>query len=345
MRDEAEHKGDSEAVGLGVRRCREAGGLKLLLIGGPKFLGYALIEAALARGHEVTTFNRGQTNPELFPQVEKVHGDRDGGLAPLEGRTWDAVLDTSGYVPRHVRDSAALLAGAADRYVFVSSISYYADYRKPRTETDPPERLGDKPDDRLLADYSNYGALKALCEQEAERAFGDRALLVRPGLIVGPNDPTDRFTYWPRRSERGGPILAPPDQPVQMVDVRDLADWTIRLVEDGGSGPYNATSPPGAITFDSMLEACGATDVVRVTEEFLAEQGVEGWMDLPCWIPPGDRDLAAFQLVPVDRAVGAGLTFRPLAETARDVPDWTGKAGLTAEREGELLAAWENRAA
>ena len=130
-----------------------------------------------------------------------------------------------------------------------------------------------------------------------------------------------------------------------MVDVRDLADWTIRLVEDGGSGPYNATSPPGAITFDSMLEACGATDVVRVTEEFLAEQGVEGWMDLPCWIPPADTDLAAFQLVPVDRAVGSGLTFRPLAETARDVPDWTGKAGLTPEREGELLAAWENRAA
>ncbi len=319
--------------------------MKLLLIGGPKFVGYALIEAALACGHGVTTFNRGQTNPDLFPQLEKLHGDRDGGLAPLEGRTWDAVLDTSGYVPRHVHDSAQLLANAADRYVFVSSISYYADYREPRAETDPPEPLGDKPDDRLLADYSNYGALKALCEQEAERAFGDRAILVRPGLIVGPHDPTDRFTYWPRRAERGGPILAPPDQPVQIVDVRDLADWMIRLAENGGSGPHNATSPPRAITFDSMLEACGAADVVRVTEKFLAEQGVEGWSDLPCWIPPDDADFAAFQLVPVDRAVAAGLTFRPLTETARDVPEWTGKAGLTPEREGELLAAWENRAA
>jgi 2'-hydroxyisoflavone reductase len=319
--------------------------LRLLLIGGPKFVGFALIEAALARGHEVTTFNRGQTNPDRFPQLERLHGDRDGGLAPLEGRTWDAVLDTSGYVPRHVRDSAQLLAGAADRYLFVSSISYYADYREPRSEADPAEPLGDKPDDRLLTDYSNYGALKALCEQEAERAFGDRAILVRPGLIVGPNDPTDRFTYWPHRVSRGGPMLAPPDQPVQMIDVRDLAGWMIRLVEDGASGPYNATSPPGALTFDSMLEACGAADVVRVTEEFLDEHGVEGWSDLPCWISPRAADFAAFQLVAVDRAVAAGLTFRPLAETARDVPEWTGKAGLTAQRESELLEAWENRAA
>jgi 2'-hydroxyisoflavone reductase len=319
--------------------------VKLLLIGGPKFVGHALIEAALARGHEVTTFNRGHTNADLFPELEKLHGDRDGGLAPLEGRSWNAVLDTSGYVPGHVRDSARLLADAAGRYVFVSSISYYADYREPRHESDPPAQLGDLPDDRLLPDYANYGALKALCEQEVERAFGDRAILIRPGLIVGPNDPTDRFTYWPRRAERGGPILAPPDQPVQMVDVRDLAGWAIRLVEDGGSGPYNATSPPRTLTFDSMLEACGAENLVRVTAEFLAEHGVEGWSDLPCWTPPAEADFAAFQLMPVDRAVEAGLTFRPLAETARDVPEWTGKAGLTAERESELLAAWENRAA
>jgi 2'-hydroxyisoflavone reductase len=315
--------------------------LRLLLIGGPKFVGFALIEAALARGHQVTTFNRGQTHPERFPEVEKLIGDRDGGLAVLQGQTWDAVLDTSGYVPRHVHDSAGLLAKAAGRYLFVSSISYYADYRQPRVETDPPEELGDKPADRMLEDYSNYGALKALCEQEVEAAFGDRALLVRPGLIVGPNDPTDRFTYWPRRAERGGPILAPPDQPVQMIDVRDLGEWMIRLVEDEQSGPFNATSPPGAITFDSMLEACGARDLVRVTQEFLAEQGVEGWSDLPCWISPIDESFAAFQLVPVDRALEAGLTFRPLAETARDVPEWTGKAGLAADRERELIATWE----
>jgi 2'-hydroxyisoflavone reductase len=315
--------------------------MKLLLIGGPKFVGFALIEAAVARGHEITTFNRGQTHPERFPQVEKLHGDRDGDHSALEGRTWDAVLDTSGYVPQHVRRSAQLLADAASHYLFVSSISYYADYREPRVEDDPPAQLGDRPADRLLDDYSNYGALKALCEQEVEAAFGDRAVLVRPGLIVGPNDPTDRFTYWPRRVERGGPILAPPGQPIQMVDVRDLADWMVRLIEDGTTGPFNATSPPHAITFDSMLKACGADDLVRVTLEFLDENGVEAWSDLPCWITPTDESFAAFQLTPVDRAVGAGLTFRPLAETARDVPEWTGKAGLSPERERELLAAWE----
>jgi 2'-hydroxyisoflavone reductase len=315
--------------------------VRLLLIGGPKFVGFALIEAGLARGHEITTFNRGQTHPERFAEVEKLHGDRDGDLAALEERNWDAVLDTSGYVPQHVRGTAQLLAGAAGQYLFVSSISYYADYREPRVEGDPPAQLGDKPADRLLDDYSNYGALKALCEREVEAAFGDRAVLVRPGLIVGPNDPSDRFTYWPRRVERGGPILTPPDQPVQMVDVRDLAAWMVRLVEDECSGPFNATSPPGAITFESMLAACGAGDLVRVTQEFLAENGVEGWTDLPCWVPPTDETFAAFQLTPVDRAVETGLTYRPLAETARDVPEWTGKAGLSAERERELLAAWE----
>jgi 2'-hydroxyisoflavone reductase len=319
--------------------------VRLLLIGGPKFVGVSLIEAALAGGHEIATFNRGQTNPGRFPEIEKLHGDRDGGLSVLEGGTWDAVLDTSGYVPRHVRDSARLLAGSVGRYVFVSSISYYADYREPRVESDAPAELGDMPVDRMLDDHANYGALKALCEQEVEAAFGDRAVLVRPGLIVGPNDPTDRFTYWPRRAERRGPILAPPDQPVQMIDVRDLAGWMIRLIEADASCPFNATSPPGAISFDSMLEACGARDVVRVSQGFLAEKGVEGWSDLPCWIPPTDDDFATFQLVPVDRAVEAGLTFRPLADTARDVPEWTGKAGLAPEREAELLAAWEAQAA
>jgi len=319
--------------------------VRLLLLGGPKFVGFALIEAALARGDEVTTFNRGQTHPDRFPEVEKLHGDRDGGLDALEGRTWDAVLDTSGYVPRHVHDSARLLAGSAGRYVFVSSISYYADYREPRVESDPPEQLDDKPVDRMLEDHSNYGALKALCEQEAEAAFGDRTVLVRPGLIVGPNDPTDRFTYWPRRAERGGEILAPPDQPVQVIDVRDLAEWMIRLVETEESGAFNATSPAGMHTVSSMLDACGAQEIVWVTEDFLKEHEVEGWSDLPCWIPPSDEEFRCFQQVPVDRAVGTGLAFRPLAETARSVPEWTGAAGLSPEREGELLAAWEKMGA
>ena len=312
------------------------------MLGGPRFLGRALIESALDRGHEVTTFNRGQTNAELFPEVEKLHGDRDGDLEGLRGRSWDAVVDTSGYVPGQVRASAELLADASGRYAFVSSISAYADYREPRHEDDPVEELGDLPGDRLLADYSNYGALKALCEREVQALFADRAVVVRPGLIVGPHDPTDRFTYWPRRVGRGGPVLAPapPEQPVQVIDVRDLAGWMLRLLEREGEGVFNATSPPGALSFGSMLEACGAREVVWVDESFLLEQGVEGWSDVPCWIPSTLEDHRCFQQVDVSRAVAAGLTFRPLSETARDVPDWTGLAGLPPERETELLEAW-----
>jgi 2'-hydroxyisoflavone reductase len=316
--------------------------MKLLVLGGTKFLGRAVVEAALARGHELTLFNRGETNPGLFPDAERLRGDRDGGLAPLEGRSWDAVIDPSGYVPRIVRDSAQLLA-TVERYVFVSSISVYEDYREPRVEGDPLEQLGDHPVDRLFEDYANYGALKALCEQEVQSVFGERALIVRPGLIVGPHDPTDRFTYWPRRVERGGTLLAPapPELPVQMVDVRDLAGWMVSMVEDGRGGVFNATSPPGALTFRSMLDACGATDVTWVDEAFLAEHGVEGWSDLPCWIPSSEESHSCFQLVDVSRAVEAGLTFRPLAQTAHDVPEWTGQAGLAPEREAELLAAWQ----
>jgi 2'-hydroxyisoflavone reductase len=321
--------------------------VKLLVLGGTKFLGRAIVEDALTRGHEVTLFNRGETNPGLFPQAENVRGDREGDLSPLTGRSWDAVIDPSGYVPAVVRASADVLRDGVGLYLFVSSISVYADYREPRVEDDPLEQLGDHPVDRLLENYANYGALKTLCEAEVGGVYGDRALLVRPGLIVGPHDPTDRFTYWPRRAQRGGPLLAPapPDQPVQMVDVRDLAGWMLDLVEAGRSGAFNATSPPRAHTFGSMLDACGAADVTWVDEGFLTGHGVEGWSDLPCWIPSTEIDHGAFQLVDVSRAIDAGLTFRPLADTARDVPEWTGKAGLTPEREAELLAAWEKLAA
>jgi 2'-hydroxyisoflavone reductase len=182
-----------------------------------------------------------------------------------------------------------------------------------------------------------------MCEQEVQDVFGGRALVVRPGLIVGPHDPTDRFTYWPRRVKRGGPVLAPapPEQPLQMVDVRDLADWIVRMVEERQGGVFNATSPPGALTFGSMLDGCGAEEVVWVDEDFLLEQAVEGWSDLPCWIPSNMPDHACFQLVEVSRALAAGLTFRPLEETARDVPEWAGEAGLAPEREAELLEAWK----
>ena len=321
--------------------------MRLLVLGGTKFLGRAFVESALAGGHEVTLFNRGETNPGRFPDAEHLHGDRTGDLEALAGCTWDAVVDPSGYVPAVVAASAQRLRDT-QLYLFVSTISVYADYREPRVEGDPLETLApDHPADRLLEDYANYGALKALCEREVEQAFGERALIVRPGLIVGPHDPTDRFTYWPRRAERGGKVLAPapPEQPVQMVDARDLAGWMLRLVEGGGVGVFNATSPPRALTFASMLDACGARDVVWADEAFLRERGVEPWRDVPCWIPASDPEHAAFQLVDVSRAVEAGLTFRPLAETARDVPEWAGAAGLAPEREEQLLAEWERLAA
>jgi 2'-hydroxyisoflavone reductase len=322
--------------------------VRLLLLGGPKFVGRAVIEAALAAGHEVTTFNRGQTDPELFPEVEKLHGDRQGELAALEGRRWDAALDTWARVPQLVRSAADLLADAVEHYVFVSSISVYADYARPTPEDAPKESLAEgHPDDELLPDFANYGALKVLCEEAVEARFPGRALIVRPGLIVGPNDPTDRFTYWPRRIELGRPVLAPrpADGPVQLIDVRDLAEWIVRMVERGEKGAFNATSPPEAETFGSMLDACGAAEVTWVDEAFLLEHGVEPWSDLPVWIPAGDADMAYFHRADVSLALDAGLTFRPLEETARAVPQWNGTAGLSPEREAELLAAWSRVAA
>jgi 2'-hydroxyisoflavone reductase len=317
--------------------------VKLLLLGGPKFVGLALIEASLARGHEVTTFNRGQTNPGAFPEVEELHGDRHGDLEALQGRSWDAVLDTSAYVPQVVRSAAGLLADSVERYMLVSSISVYADYSRPTPEDAPLEVLAEgHPDDELLPDYANYGPLKVLCEQAVEERFPGRALIVRPGLIVGPNDPTDRFTYWPRRVELGRPLLAPApaNGSVQLVDVRDLAEWIVRMVEDGEIGALNATSPDGMHSWESMLAACGATDVLWVDEAFLLERGVEPWRDLPLWIPAGDPEMAYFHRTDVSKAVAAGLTFRSLEETARDVPEWNGTAGISPARETELLDEW-----
>lgn len=322
--------------------------MRLLLLGGPKFVGRALIEAALERGDDVTTFNRGQTNPELFPEVEKLHGDRHGDLGALRGRTWDAVFDTSAYVPQVVHASAGLLGDAVDPYVLVSTIGVYADFSRPVPEDAPLATLAEgHPDDELLADYGNYGPLKVLCEQALVERFGERALIVRPGLIVGAYDSTDRFTYWPRRVERGGPILAPapPDNPVQVIDVRDLVGWMLRMAESGATGVFNATSPAGALDFASMLAACGAQDVVWADEAFLLERDVEPWADLPVWIPAGDPDMRYFLRADVSRAVAAGLTFRPLEEAAREVPQWAGEAGLSPEREAELLAEWRKAAA
>jgi nucleoside-diphosphate-sugar epimerase len=311
--------------------------MKLLVLGGTKFLGRATVEEALRRGHKVTLFNRGETSPELFPEAEKLRGDRTADLSALGARSWDAVVDTSGYVPRVVEASARALAGRVEHYLFVSSVSAYADFSESRSEDDATAELGDMPDDRLLDDYSNYGPLKALSEEAVRGVYGDSALIVRPGLIVGPHDPTGRFTYWPHRLARGGEVLAPgpPERPVQFVDVRDLAAWIVDASERQLTGAFNATSEPHA-----FADVVAGADVTWVDDAFLLEREVGEWMELPLWI--SDPDAVAMHEVDVSRAVAAGLTFRPLEETVRDTLDHAATVdgvGLTPVREAELLAA------
>ncbi len=308
--------------------------MRILVLGGTKFLGRAFVEAALARGHELTLFNRGQTNAGLFPEVEKLRGDRTVDLSAVEGRSWDAVVDPSGYTPAVVRAAAEQLRDSG-RYVFVSSISVYANFDEAWDEAGPIAELGDLPIDELAPDFSNYGALKALCEAEVDAVFGDRALIVRPGLIGGPYDPTGRFTYWAQRLGRGGEILAPgPDRDTQFIDVRDLAEWMVEAVERELSGTYNATND--GVPWAELL---AGADVTWVTDEFLQEHDVGEWMELPLWIAGGRVE------VDVSKAVGAGLRFRPLAETiagAAGAPAAEG-VGLTPEREAGLLKAWRER--
>jgi 2'-hydroxyisoflavone reductase len=328
--------------------------VRLLILGGTVFLGRHLVDAALARGHAVTTFTRGQHSSELPPAVERLRGDRDGDLATLRGRRWDAAVDTSGYVPRVVRASAELLAGMVDHYTFVSSVSAYRDFSAPgMDERAPVATLADPSVEEVTGD--TYGALKALCEQTAEAALPGRVLVVRPGLIVGPYDPTDRFTYWPHRVARGGEVLAPgrPQRPIQFIDARDLAGWIIGMAEAGRVGTYNATGPDAPLAMARLLEECCAAAssdaaFTWVGDEFLLAQQVGEWMELPLWIAESDADHAGFLAVSCGRAIAAGLTFRPLDETVGDTLVWDAtrpsdhdwKAGLRPEREAELLAAW-----
>ena len=320
--------------------------MRLLVLGGTKFLGRAIVEAALAGGHEVSIFTRGQTNPDLFPQAEHLVGDRDGDLAALEGGRWDGAIDTSGFLPRIVRASAELLAARAEHYTFVSSVSVYADLSTPPDESSPVGTMEDETLEELGDEFQYYGPLKALCEAEVERAFPDRALIVRPGLIVGPHDPTDRFTYWPRRLERGGELLAPApaDEPVQFIDVRDLGEWIVRMAEQRRTGTFNAVNE--GLPWSELLAGAGVT---WVDSSFLLEQGVGEWMELPLWI--ADPAFAGHARTDVSRAIEAGLTFRPLAETIRDTAEWDAArgpgepaAGLASAREAELLDAWHARA-
>ena len=315
----------------------------LLVLGGTRFLGRALVDAALARSHEVTLFNRGLTNPELFPDVEKLTGDRNEDVSALAERDWDAVVDVATFLLRAVRLSADALDDRVGRYVFVSSISAYADLSTPASEEAPVAELANADSESV----EDYGPLKAECERIVQDAFGDRALVVRPGLIAGPHDPTDRFTYWPRRVAEGGRVLAPApqDAPVQFIDVRDLAEWIVTAIESARSGVYNVTGEP--TTFERLLGECvrasGDAEIVWVPSERLVDAGVGEWMELPLWLV--SPDFAAMQRTDVSKALRDGLRCRPLAETIRDTLAWdaareTPRAegvGLSPERERELL--------
>jgi 2'-hydroxyisoflavone reductase len=287
----------------------------------------------------VTLFNRGLTNPELFPEVERLQGDRDGNIDALRGRTWDAVVDVAGFLPRVVRQSVELVD--APYYLFVSTISVYSDFSRPIDESSPVR--GDVDSEEIL---ENYGELKAMCERVAQERPG---AIVRPALIVGPHDPTGRFTYWPHRIALGGDVLAPapPEEPASLIDVRDLGGWMVRLCENGTPGVFNAVEQT---SWGELLDACARTvnpeaRLVWIPGEWLAEQGVGEWMELPVWI--SSDEMAGLHRAANDRAVAAGLTFRTLEDTARATlaeAQPTDDAGMKPEREAELLDAWSSLA-
>jgi 2'-hydroxyisoflavone reductase len=295
--------------------------MKLLVLGGTLFLGRHIVEAALDRRHDVTLFNRGHTHPELFPNTEKLHGDRMGDLRALHGRTWDAVIDTCGYVPRLVQTSAAVLKEAVAQYTFISSISVYADLSAPGlTEAAPVRTLADPTSEDVGP--QTYGPLKALCEQAVDALLPGRTLIVRPGLLVGPHDPTGRFTYWVQRVAAGGEVLAPgvPERQVQCIDARDAASWIVQMTEEQRTGVFHMTGPHERLSMGALLDACqqalnSEARFTWVAEAFLAQHGVRPWTDLPLWVPPHAQGLLA---IDISKARQAGLAFRPLADTIRD---------------------------
>ncbi len=327
--------------------------MKILILGGTVFLGRHLVDAALASGHELTLFNRGQSDPGFasqFPQVECLRGDRDGDeLAQLKDRQWDAVIDTSAYVPRILRQSLDLLVGNVSHYVFISSISVHADFSAPGVHEASSTIVLEDPSTEEVGQF--YGGLKALCEQAVEEAFGVNSLIVRPGLIVGPHDPTDRFTYWPHRIAKGGEVLVPasPDEPFQAIDARDLSEWIIKSVESSLGGTYNVTGPKEPMTMGELFETCKNTlnkdaQLTWVATDFLLNQGVGTWVEMPFWI--GDMDMAGLLQCDCSKANAEGLHCRPLAETIADTQTWSRqrpsdyewKAGLSESREQALLA-------
>jgi 2'-hydroxyisoflavone reductase len=335
--------------------------MRILILGGTRFIGLHMTALALERGHTLTFFNRGKTSTERFAQVERIKGDRNGEIDGLKGREWDAVIDNSGYVPRHVRASAQLLAPNVKQYVFVSSISVYPDFRVPRDENSAVGKLADESVEKV--DGETYGPLKALCEKETQNALPGRATIIRPGLIVGPDDNTDRFTYWPARAARGGEFIAPgsPADAFQIIDVRDLAAFTLKAVEERVMGTYNLVSDPQGFKFGELTDACiaaaqrqakpaSAPGATWLPADFLAEQKVEPWGEMPVWLP-AQGDEAAFAGTSNRAARAKGLKISPLTRTVEDTLAWhlarpeaertALKAGIAPDKEAAVLAAWK----
>src|SRR5215211_9007216 len=323
--------------------------LNLLILGGTGFTGPFQVKYALSRGHKVTVFNRGKSHPGELPEgVEQLLGDRNGQLEALKGRKWDVVIDNPTCVPIWVRDAAQVLKGNVERYVFISTISVYADNSKRNDESgalakyEGADAMKETRDTLIASQFKLYGPLKALSEAEAEKWFPKKALIIRPGLIVGPGDQTDRFTYWPVRIDRGGEVLAPgdPTDPVQFIDARDLAEWTIRMVENGATGIYNATGPATEMGVGAMLGGIKTALNSNATftyadAEFLEGQKVSPWSDMPVWVPPKGED-GGLSRTSIKKAIAAGLTFRPLDETARDALAFF--KSLPPERQAEMKA-------
>lgn len=333
--------------------------LKILILGGTAFLGPAIVRHARSQGHQLTLFTRGKTNVGLFPDIEMLVGDRDGDLEALKGRKWDVVIDSSGYLPRLVTDSARLLADNVGQYIFISSISVFADFsQRGLSESSPVGVLEDESIEEITG--LTYGPLKALCEQAAEREMRGRSTSIRPGLIVGPMDRTDRFTYWPVRIAGGGEVLTPesPDVPTQIIDVNDLAMFVVRCAERNITGTFNATSPSEELTMGELFETCrkvSGSDATftYVSHDFMVEKELQEWSDIPVYVHL-DGPEAGHPFVNVNKALRQGLTFRPISETIRDTLDWWAtvsqerkdrpmRAGLTAEREQEALEAWHKK--
>jgi 2'-hydroxyisoflavone reductase len=328
--------------------------MKLLIIGGTRFLGRHLAQQALDAGHALTLLHRGRSGPGLFPAAEHLIADRNGDLSALAGRSWDAVIDTSAYVPRHVHSLAAALGARVGQYQLVSTISVYAGFGQPGMDEDAPLATLADPSTEVV-DGSTYGGLKVLCEQAAAEGFGSRCLVARPGLIVGPYDPSGRFTWWVQRLARAAPgeaVLAPgdPAAPMQCIDARDAAAWLLRQAGHGSRGTCNLTGPDAPTSLGDLLEAARRLLAPQarlewVDEAFLLGQGVGPWMELPLWLPAADAGLSA---VSIARAQALGLHCRPLAQTLADTAAWVAgggapvvpAVGLAPEREAALLAAW-----